>query len=159
MTVWLNRLKLCSSRCFGFSSLPPLSSSSLLFCCCEWVSMLCCVIPLSVCTRERKQRERVRNIRKSPIAESGVLQNSYWYDNWVTKMTPVWSLGVQNEKGVCLTILLWCYLWQPSSVLESTLILRAAVSLRNMVKIAKFRKKWLYVTYLFGQNPQDVELE
>ncbi len=78
----------------------------------EWVSMLCCVIPLSVCTRERKQRERVRNIRKSPIAESGVLQNSYWYDNWVTKSTPVWSLGVQNEKGVCLTILLWCYLFK-----------------------------------------------
>ncbi len=54
--------------------------------------------------------------------------------------------------------MLFIQAWQPSSVLESTLILRAAVSLRNMVKIAK-SWKIQFITYLIGQNPQDVELE
>lgn len=87
VTVWLNPLKLCSTR-LSLTSLPPLSSSSVLFCCCEWD---CCAVSfLSVCTGT-KQRESEKYLK--PITGNGVLFKPDTYSHsslWVTKSTPVW---------------------------------------------------------------------
>lgn len=62
VTVWLNRLKLCSTWLsmmlrFLFTASPELFISSFLL---LWVSMLCCVIPLSVCTQPASWKEAER---------------------------------------------------------------------------------------------------
>lgn len=117
VTVGLNPLKLCSTW-LSVTSLPPLSSSSVLFCCCEWDC--CAVLFLSVCTgTKQRERERVWEIFKEPHHRKWCpIETRYWLLCDVSVRCTKRSLPYHSF------LLLFIQAWQSSSVLDSTLIFK-----------------------------------